>query len=157
MKIEGSIEEMISNLFQNCDVYFEDVNVNCDREHVLNGNLAISSFILSTWEKIEVVEDVCASPAEYLKELTRVFKKSRKFRRLTREYIWKKITKSSKMHYYIMCFMMLTRFVNVRVHVNTGAKGNLVTWLNWSWSSSNLGWIVDEHCKLEMPFLRSRH
>ena len=26
-----------------------------------------------------------------------------------------------------MCFMMLTRFVNVRVHVNTGAKGNLVT------------------------------
>ena len=38
MKIEGSIEEMISNLFQNCDVYFEDVNVNCDREHVLNGN-----------------------------------------------------------------------------------------------------------------------
>ena len=23
--------------------------------------------------------------------------------------------------------MMLTRFVNVRVHVNTGAKGNLVT------------------------------
>ena len=48
MKIEGSIEEMISNLFQNCDVYFEDVNVNCDREHVLNGNLATSSFILST-------------------------------------------------------------------------------------------------------------
>ena len=35
----------------------------------------------------EVVEDICASPAEYLKELTRVFKKSRKFRRLTREYI----------------------------------------------------------------------
>ena len=26
-----------------------------------------------------------------------------------------------------MCFMMLTRFVNVRVHTNTGAKGNLVT------------------------------
>ena len=26
-----------------------------------------------------------------------------------------------------MCFMMLTHFVNVRVHVNTGAKGNLVT------------------------------
>ena len=36
MKIEGSIEEMISNLFQHCDVYFEDVNVNCDPEHVLN-------------------------------------------------------------------------------------------------------------------------
>ena len=27
----------------------------------------------------------------------------------------------------LMCFMMLTRFVNVRVHVNTGTKGNLVT------------------------------
>ena len=38
MKIEGSIEEIISNIFQNCDVYFEDVNVNCDPEHVLNGN-----------------------------------------------------------------------------------------------------------------------
>ena len=38
MKIEGSIEEMISNLFQNCDVYFDDLNVNCDVEHVLNGN-----------------------------------------------------------------------------------------------------------------------
>ena len=38
MKIEGSVEEMISNLFQNCDVYFEDINVNWDPEHVLNGN-----------------------------------------------------------------------------------------------------------------------
>ena len=38
MKIEESIEEMISNLFQNCDVYFEDVNINCAPEHVLNGN-----------------------------------------------------------------------------------------------------------------------
>ena len=38
MKIEGSIEEMISNLFQNCDVYFDDLNVNCDVEHLLNGN-----------------------------------------------------------------------------------------------------------------------
>ena len=38
MKIEGSAEEMISNIFQNCDVYFGDVNVNCDPEHVLNGN-----------------------------------------------------------------------------------------------------------------------
>ena len=38
MKIEGSIEEMISNLFPNCDVYFDDLNVNCDVEHVLNGN-----------------------------------------------------------------------------------------------------------------------
>ena len=38
MKIEGLIEEMISNLFQNCDVYFEDLNVNCDPEHVLNDN-----------------------------------------------------------------------------------------------------------------------
>ena len=28
MKIEGSMEEMISNLFQNCDEYFEDVNEN---------------------------------------------------------------------------------------------------------------------------------
>ena len=37
MKIEGSIED-ISNLFQNCDVYFGDVNANCDPEHVLNGN-----------------------------------------------------------------------------------------------------------------------
>ena len=37
MKIEGS-EEMIPNLFQSCDVYFEDANVNCDPEHVLNGN-----------------------------------------------------------------------------------------------------------------------
>ena len=26
-----------------------------------------------------------------------------------------------------MCFMMLTRFVKARVHVNTGAKGNLIT------------------------------
>ena len=26
-----------------------------------------------------------------------------------------------------MCFMMLTRFVNVRIYVNTGAKGKLVT------------------------------
>ena len=26
-----------------------------------------------------------------------------------------------------MCFMTLTRFVNVRVHTNTRAKGNLVT------------------------------
>ena len=26
-----------------------------------------------------------------------------------------------------MCFMMLTCFVNVHVHVNTGTKGNLVT------------------------------
>ena len=46
-------------------------------------DLATSSFILFTVivrEKIEVVEDVCASPAEYLKELTPVFKKSRKFR-----------------------------------------------------------------------------
>ena len=38
MKIEGSVEEMISNLFQNFYVYFEDVNANCDPEHVLNGN-----------------------------------------------------------------------------------------------------------------------
>ena len=38
MKIEGSIEEMISNLFPNFDLYFEDVNANCDPEHVLNGN-----------------------------------------------------------------------------------------------------------------------
>ena len=54
-------------------------------------DLATSSFISFTAvivrEKIEVVEDVCASPAEYFKELTRVFKKSRKFRRLTREDI----------------------------------------------------------------------
>ena len=88
-----------------------------------------SSFVLSTvivWgKKIKIVEEVCASPAEYLKELTPVFKKSWKFRQLTREYIWK-IRKSSKIHYYIMCSMMLTSFVNVHVHVNTGAKGNLV-------------------------------
>ena len=38
MKIEGSIEEFILNLFKSCDVYFEGVNVNCDPEHVLNGN-----------------------------------------------------------------------------------------------------------------------
>ena len=38
MKIEGSIEEMISNLFPNFDLYFEDVNANCDPEQVLNGN-----------------------------------------------------------------------------------------------------------------------
>ena len=28
--------------------------------------------------------------------------------------------------YTLMCFMTLTSFMNVRVHVNTGAKGNLV-------------------------------
>ena len=93
MKIEGSIEGMISHLFQHCDVYFEDVNVNCDPEHVLNGNRRSRyeqfHFIHSNWarKKIEIVEDVCASPAEYFKELTRVFKKSRKLRRLTRENI----------------------------------------------------------------------
>ena len=90
MKIEGSIEEMISNLFQTCDIYFEDVNVNCDPERVLNGNCRSSSFILFTViarVKTEVVEDVCASPAECFKELTRVFKKRRKFRRLTRQDI----------------------------------------------------------------------
>ena len=38
MKIEGSVEEMMANIFQNCGVYFEDVNVSCDPEHVLNGN-----------------------------------------------------------------------------------------------------------------------
>ena len=42
MKIEGSIEEIISNLFQNCDVYFEDVNVKAIVD------LTTSSFILST-------------------------------------------------------------------------------------------------------------
>ena len=53
-------------------------------------HIGMSSFILLTVimrENVEVVEDVCASPAEYLKEHTRVFKKSNKFRRLTREYI----------------------------------------------------------------------
>ena len=90
----------------------------------------MSSFILSTvivWEKIEVIKDVSVSQAKYVKEFTPVFKKSKKFRQLTREYVWNNITKSSKMHYYIMCFMMLTCFVNVRVHVNAGAKENLVT------------------------------
>ena len=53
-------------------------------------DLATSSFILFTVivrENIEVVEDVCAGPAEYLKEFKRVIKKTSKLRRLTREYI----------------------------------------------------------------------
>ena len=56
-------------------------------------DLATSSFILFTVnvrEKIEVVEDVCASPAEYFKELTSVFKKSRKSRRLINLVIYLK-------------------------------------------------------------------
>ena len=94
-------------------------------------DLATSSFILFTVivrEKIEVVEDVCASPAKYLKELTRVFKKSRKFRRLGN--VFERRSQSLQKCIIIpafMCFMMLTRSVNVRVHVNTGAKGNLLT------------------------------
>ena len=73
MKIEGSIEEMISTLFQNCDIYFEEVNVNCDPEHVLNGNRRSRydqfhfTHTVILRENIEVVEDVCASPAGYLK------------------------------------------------------------------------------------------
>ena len=46
--------------------------------HVLNGTT--SSFILFTVivrENIEVVEDVCASPAESLKELTHEMNSSR--------------------------------------------------------------------------------
>ena len=35
-KIEGSREEMTFNIFQNCDGYFEDANVTCDPESVLN-------------------------------------------------------------------------------------------------------------------------
>ena len=70
MKIEGSIEEMISNLFQHCHVYFEDVtNVNCDPEHVLYGNRRSRyeqfHFIHSNCarKKIEVVEDVLREPS----------------------------------------------------------------------------------------------
>ena len=44
----------ISNLFQNCDVYFEDVNVNCDREHVLNGNRR------SRYEQFHFIHGNCA-------------------------------------------------------------------------------------------------
>ena len=54
MKIEGSIEEMIQNLFQNCDVYFEDVNVNCDPEPVLNGNRR------SRYEQFHFIHSNCA-------------------------------------------------------------------------------------------------
>ena len=53
-------------------------------------DLAMSSFILPmviVREKIEVIKDVCVSPAKYLKEFTPVFKKSNKFRQLTREYV----------------------------------------------------------------------
>ena len=107
MKIEGSIEEMISNLFQNCDVYFEDVKyVNCDPEPVLSGNRR------SRYEQFHSIHSNCArknrrcprrsrEPSRVpLKELTRVFKKSKKLRRLTREHISKNIPKSSKMHDY---------------------------------------------------------
>ena len=92
MKIERSVEEIISNLFQNCDVCFEDVKVNCDPEHVLNGNRRSRyeqfHFIRDNCVRINpIVENVCASPAKYLKELARVFKKRRNFRRLTWEYI----------------------------------------------------------------------
>ena len=56
MKIEGSVEKMISNIFQNCDVYggVEDVNVNCDREHVLNGNRR------SRYEQFHFIHSNCA-------------------------------------------------------------------------------------------------
>ena len=66
MKIEGSIEEMISNLCSNFDLYFEDVNANCDPEYVLNGNRRsrYEQFLLFTVIVRERIEDVCVSPAE---------------------------------------------------------------------------------------------
>ena len=54
MKIEGSIGKMISNLFQNCDVSFEGVNVNCDPGHVLNGNRR------SRYEQFHFIHSNCA-------------------------------------------------------------------------------------------------
>ena len=70
---------MISNLFKNFDLYFEDVNANCDPEHVLNANCRSRyeqfHFIhINCARKIEVVEDVCASLAEPLKKLTYEFR-----------------------------------------------------------------------------------
>ena len=53
-KIEGSIEEMISHIFQNY-VYFENVNVNCDAEHVLNGNRR------SRYEQFHFIYSNCAT------------------------------------------------------------------------------------------------
>ena len=54
MKIEGSIEEMISNLFPNFDLYFEGVNANCDPEHVLNANRR------SRYEQFHFIHSNCA-------------------------------------------------------------------------------------------------
>ena len=47
------LEEMISHLFQHCDVYFEDVNVNCDPEHVLNCNRR------SSYEQFHFIHSYC--------------------------------------------------------------------------------------------------
>ena len=84
-----------SNLFQNGDVYFEDVNVNCDPEHdwMAIVDLATSSFILFTVNSARKKSKLFARarPSTY------ACKKSRKLRRLTRENIWKKSPKSSKM------------------------------------------------------------
>ena len=114
MKIEGSIEEMISNLFQNCDVYFEDVKyVNCDPEPVLSGNRR------SRYEQFHSIQSNCArknrrcprrsrEPIRVpLKELTRLFKKSKKLRRLTR--MFQRISRSLQKCMIIpvlMCFTM---------------------------------------------------
>ena len=95
MKIEGSMEEMISNLFQNCDEYFEDVNENGDPELI---DLATTDFILFT----VIVREKNRRCRRRLREASQ----SRKFRRLTQEYIWKKIPKSSKMHYYTRAHML---------------------------------------------------
>ena len=76
MKIEGSIGKMISNLFQNCDVSFEGVNVNCDPGHVLNGNRR------SRYEQFHFIHSNCA----------RKYRSCRRARSAAQSSTWKNLS-----------------------------------------------------------------
>ena len=102
------------NLFQNCDVPeevsgtfdpeidFEDDAVSHRLSYARRSRYERFYSVLSIYQLGERKSEPSMTFTRALKEISRVFKKRRKLRRLTGENISKNIPKSSKIHDYVL-------------------------------------------------------